>query len=297
MRTIGARAAYYLGGPEGMARLGFRALNYADFASLASPLYALDDAEARARMEAALSEIRAAGLCVNQTHGPCPTDDTTEESRARNFALTLRAIDLTAWLQARDLVIHPILPFGQASRREDEVFDANVRWLRALLPHAGARGVRLNVENLPYAACEISHMRTLAAVTAAVDDPACGLCLDTGHAACLGDDPAEMARLAGKRLYTLHVHDNDLRHDLHLIPFAGRIDWAAFRDALDEIGFDGVVSLEVNLRGRVPAEMQPAVGRWLADAANYINGTAESFTNGAATGDAAGCNTRPGISV
>ncbi len=269
MRTIGARAAGYLGGLEGMAALGFRALNHADFASLASPLYAMDEADAKARMEAALAEITAAGLYVNQTHGPCPTDDMTPESRERNFALTLRAIRLTRWLGAEDLVIHPILPFGQVPGREDEVFEANVRWLRRLLPYAQAQGVRLNVENLPYAACGISHMRTLAALAAAVDDPACCLCLDTGHAACLGDDPAEMARLAGERLRTLHVHDNDLRHDLHLIPFAGRIDWSAFRGALREIGFDGVVSLEVNLRN-IPEEMQPAVGRWMADAARWI---------------------------
>ena len=50
--------------------------------------------------------------------------------------------------------------------------------------------------------------------------------------------------MAGDDLKVLHVHDNDQSSDQHLPVFYGDTDWRDFRRALEEIGFDGVFSLE-----------------------------------------------------
>ena len=64
-----------------------------------------------------------------------------------------------------------------------------------------------------------------------LDSPFVGMCLDTGHCSVFGDDPGEMVRLAGPRLRTLHVHDNNGKSDLHWLPYTGVIKWES-RDAI-----------------------------------------------------------------
>ncbi len=273
MREIGTRLSYYWGSDpySNLSACGFTALNI-PFADMRGEVYSLPEAEVRTKLEALYARIRDAGLRVNQTHGPCPTDDTTPESRARGFDMTLRAIRCTAWLHAQDLVIHPLLPWGHDAGDPAVTRDLNRERLLALLPYAREAGIRLDVENLPYPDSAISHMEALAELTEEIDDPALGLCLDTGHAACLGEDPAALIRRCGEKLYSTHVHDNNLKADLHLIPYAGRIDWEAVRAALAGIGYPGVVSLEVNMHPRIPEGMWETVRLWMRAAADRIAG-------------------------
>ena len=53
-----------------------------------------------------------------------------------------------------------------------------------------------------------------------------------------------MVRKMGKDLKTLHVHDNMADRDFHLWPTKGIIDWPGFVQALKDIDFQGVFSLE-----------------------------------------------------
>ncbi len=50
--------------------------------------------------------------------------------------------------------------------------------------------------------------------------------------------------MAGKDLAVLHVHDNHGESDEHLALHQGIIDWEDFCQALVDIGFDGVFSME-----------------------------------------------------
>jgi len=51
------------------------------------------------------------------------------------------------------------------------------------------------------------------------------------------------------------MYDNDGKQDCHAYPFDGLIDWKDFAKALFDIGFDGVLSLEVQ-RKSVPEEIR-----------------------------------------
>ena len=57
-------------------------------------------------------------------------------------------------------------------------------------------------------------------------------------------------------LAALHVHDNDGKRDLHWLPYAGVIDWAAFSRALHEIGFAGALSLETRVKPSMPMDIR-----------------------------------------
>ena len=71
-----------------------------------------------------------------------------------------------------------------------------------------------------------------------------GICLDFGHAH-LDGDVVEAIETVSEHLVATHVHDNRGRSDDHLLPFDGTIDWPAALTAVQKIGFDGTLMLEI----------------------------------------------------
>ena len=64
-----------------------------------------------------------------------------------------------------------------------------------------------------------------------------------------GEDPAEVISTAGSRLYYVHLDDNDGHGDLHWALLDGVLTTHTLRDtfrALQDIGYDGAVSLELS---------------------------------------------------
>lgn len=109
-----------------------------------------------------------------------------------------------------------------------------------------------------------------------MDHPNLRMCLDTGHAAVFknGTSPADTVRMWGTDyLRTLHVHDNDGKHDRHWVPHAegGVIDWADFTKALPETGYEGVLSLESGAWADTP-EAQEQKEKELAQTALKLAG-------------------------
>ena len=71
------------------------------------------------------------------------------------------------------------------------------------------------------------------------------MCLDTGHSNFFPQaNLSDVVRQIGPELKVLHVHDNMGDRDFHLWPTKGIIDWPSFVQALKDIDFQGVFSLE-----------------------------------------------------
>src|SRR5207245_5939185 len=69
---------------------------------------------------------------------------------------------------------------------------------------------------------------------------------DIGHFFCVGEDPAQLVYELLD--YTEHFHLADIadsRVHEHLIPGQGAIDFAAVFSAMNEIGYDGFVTVEL----------------------------------------------------
>jgi len=78
------------------------------------------------------------------------------------------------------------------------------------------------------------------------------LVLDTSHAAVAKHDLIEVRHLFGERLRHVHLSDNAGKGwDSHLPPGEGVLDLDAFLRDLAGSGYDGTVSLEVDLRKRL----------------------------------------------
>ena len=91
--------------------------------------------------------------------------------------------------------------------------------------------------------------------------------IDTGHSHIAGDLPGTAQR-AGRRLWNLHIHDNDGKGDQHQVPRDGTIDWSRFMSDLRQANYAGPLMLEVG--GRAPeSELQTLLDRCY-QAAQYL---------------------------
>ncbi len=217
---------------------------------------------------------RDSGIEISQTHGPWrfPPRDFTEEDRAERFEKMCAALEGTAAVGAPCMAIHNIMPFGADKNPEPQRFlDMNREFFSRLLEKAKACGTVIALENMPFPNLTLSTPSEVLAFVREFDSPYFRVCLDTGHAAVFGLSPGESVRLIGRdALACLHVHDNDGVHDYHWLPYRGVIDWADFSRALHEIGFDGALSLETNVSGKLPPSVRPEWEKALAATARAL---------------------------
>ena len=78
-----------------------------------------------------------------------------------------------------------------------------------------------------------------------VPSTALGENFDPSHSFPCGDLPQVHVRLIGKRIWHCHFSDNDGTSNAHWRPGRGKIDWAQTLVALKDVGFDGVISIEL----------------------------------------------------
>lgn len=257
---------------------GYEATDYQGLTNTEGELYSLPDEAFVQKLREDGRALCEAGLTVSQAHGPWrfPPRDATEEERAERYEKMSRALRGAAALGSPYLVIHPLMPFGVGERvREEEVYRMNVEFFTALAFEAEKCGVVIALENMPFPAFPLSTPAEICAVIDAVDSPYLRGCLDIGHATSLGIPAGDAVRTFGaERLRVLHVHDTVKPYDLHLTPTFGATKWRDFTDALREIGFSGVFSLESDFPAetgeesrRLSERLTARIARDLADAA------------------------------
>ena len=261
---------------EGLRRLrahGYDCTDYNGLMKLSSPLYRLSQDELCAFLRGVRDSAELHGIEINQMHALWGTvnGDATEEDRLATTAYFIRDIEAAHALGCRNLVLHPLLPFGHNVEGDyGFTFERNVKLLRDLLPHAERWGVTLCVENLPFESNPISKISEVKRLVRLIDHPLVGICLDTGHANILSSDLAADVRFIGDDLRALHVHDNAGWCDAHQLPYCGTVRWDPFLAALREIGFTGVLSLECFIGAGMPEPTAEQMRRALAALAHQM---------------------------
>jgi D-psicose/D-tagatose/L-ribulose 3-epimerase len=114
--------------------------------------------------------------------------------------------------------------------------------LRAAGEYAGERGVRIALEPISrFETYLLNRADQALAMVADVDLPNVGVCLDTFHMNMEEEAPLEAIRSIGSKMFDFHVADSNRRP-----PGQGAIDWPEILDALDEIGYEGHLTAEVD---------------------------------------------------
>ncbi|MBE6589805.1 MAG: sugar phosphate isomerase/epimerase [Ruminococcaceae bacterium] len=242
-----------------------------DFSTSGAPLhddrekdsvYARSEDEIVSYYDGVRRRAQELGLLISQTHGRIRGFRKDEEEN-RAVARNARIDCLVAQtLGAPICVMHSVATglVGPETSAE-EMRDLNFEWFSTALRYGREYHVKIATETFgdspKYKICDffgqIDEFVNAYDRLAAVEDFASYLsaCVDTGHsnkAMRFGNPtPADVIRRLGKRVGALHLNDNDTLTDQHKIPMTGCIDWNDVMDALDEIGYEGVYNMELNL--------------------------------------------------
>ena len=239
-----------------LATHGFEAVDFQDLILYKSALYALSPAAFEATLKEYEQIAREEGVEISQVHGPytVPQADTTPEAVDIKRRLTFRAIEGTAMLDCRKLVVHPLFPnTSHDLSHAEETREANLRFLYQVCQKAKEYGVWICLENMPSLRFSLATVPDVLGIVKELNDPQLRVCLDTGHCSYFECSPAKAVRqIGGELLGALHIHDNNGREDQHRLPYDGIIDWADFAHALAEVDFDGALSLETGVQTRLP---------------------------------------------
>lgn len=244
--------------------------------------YTLSRAEAEAFLLRERELAAAAGVTIWQVHGPWrwPPKDFSREDRAERMEKMKWALWACSVLSCKNYVIHPLMPYGMedlGGEYEKETWNLNLAFMRELVAEAEKYGITVCLENMPMPRFSIATPEAILRFVKEIDAENFRICLDTGHVAVYRKslDLAEETRRLGKYIRVLHVHDNLFGQDMHLTPYSGSIDWPAFAQALRDIGFDGVFSLECGAPGGLPEPLFDEAARLCAHIAADIVREAE----------------------
>lgn len=179
-------------------------------------------------------------------------------------------LKLCGYAGCKRLVIHGISrAFDDNMVTDSQLFDLNLHMYSSLIPTAKETGVMILLENLftsfkktvlagtcsdPHEAIE--YIDTLNSIAG---QECFGLCLDTGHLNLLHLPQQKYIETVGSRIKALHIHDNMMQNDDHLMPYAGNINWNEFCLALKNIKYTGDLSFETFAQVNLSRIEQPLI--------------------------------------
>ena len=220
-----------------------------------------------------------AGVCAAMGPGRDLTS-LDEQVVAATQAYLHFCIDQAAAIGAKVVAGPMYSPTGQTGTIEffdrERILQTLVENLTELVAHAEVSGVRLAIE--PLNRFETSLFNTVEQamrLMEMIDHPSLGLLLDTFHMNIEERDIGAAIRRAGKHLVHFHACGNDRG-----APGNDGIDWVAVRDALDEIGYEGMVSIESFTSANRTIATAASIWRPLAESQDVLAADGLAFLRG-----------------
>lgn len=228
---------------------------------------------------------RSIGLPILQAHAYFPSSSLFSSLPPEEILeLTDRGVEIAALAGAKVIVVHP-LHYAEYEGHEEEWFERNMAYYARFKPLCEKYGVQVCVENMwkrnkrrgymiDHDVCSrpaefICYLDTL---NADGKNHFTG-CLDLGHMVLVGEDPVKMVRELKGYVGTLHVHDNNYHDDSHTLPGLGNMPMTEICEALKEIGYQGLFTLEAdNFLKNLPDPLLPSAVSFMAEnARHYAN--------------------------
>ena len=176
-----------------------------------------------------------------------------------------RELELYEAIGIRNAVLH-VVP------SKEESYGRCVENLRTLREFVKGTELYLCLENMSKKQ-EVCQVESLLQLRADAGEENIGICLDTGHLHLsngLGlttQSQREFILKAGSHLRALHIHENNGKNDVHLLPYSAQhgIDWTQVTGALREIGYQGLFNLELSGEYNTPEPIREAKLRYLRE--------------------------------
>jgi len=209
---------------------------------------------ARRRLDVVVQTGARFVLDPRRKHRPTLLDPDAA-ARAARVEMLARCLDIGRDLGARVLAFWSGTPDVEEPR---DVLDARlVDGCRRVADLAAERGLVAAFE--PEPGMHVATVAAFARLHAAVDHPAFRLALDVGHVHCNAEGPpAEIVRRNAALLADVQIEDMREGEHVHLPFGAGTLDVRPVLAALAEVGFDGLVGVELSRDAHRAHEMVPA---------------------------------------
>jgi sugar phosphate isomerase/epimerase len=238
-----------------------REAGYASMALVSGPGFGVDavtaDAAERKRIRRLLDE---AGLELSAVCGHATQLDPDPEKRAANADRIRATVDLAADL-AEPSGPPCVVSMGYGT---PETYEQDRELLAErfgdLARHAVSRGVVIALE--PHVGQAFDQPEKIVWLMDRIDSPGYRLNLDNSHFECMGRDLDEYIPLLIP--YSVHTELKDQRgrypnHEF-LVPGEGDFDYARYLSAMEKVGYDGCVTIEISVMvqrrpGYDPAEV------------------------------------------
>ena len=253
---------------EILKKSGFDACDYSFYNETARLL--ADDYMEKAKISKEL--LDKVGLLCNQAHAPFdlvegePFDITCD-----NYKAVVRSIEYAAYLGAENIVVHLLCTKNRA-----DLYKYNSEYYKSLAPYGEKYGIKIAVENdferrngkvLPV----LNYPEEFSEFVENLNSKWLIGCIDIGHAAMFNDPAEFISKTNDSIIKALHVHDNDLREDLHLFPFTSHINWYSLCDALKKANYSGDFTFEtIKSFDRLPNELIEDSLVYLAKMGRYL---------------------------
>lgn len=187
-----------------------------------------------ASFDSVVLEFRSAGIAISGIGVQGFVNDRTRERSFFEFARRAGAAVITADFQP----------------------DTAVEAMRTASELSQQYGIRVAIHN--HGGTHWLGSAQMLAHAFATTSPAIGLCLDTAWALDAGEDPVELVRRFGERLYAVHIKDfvfDRAGKSEDVVVGTGNLDLPKFVAALEGVGFSGsaVIEYELDEKNPVPA--------------------------------------------
>lgn len=168
--------------------------------------------------------------------------ENAKNARDLRIKHTLDCINLAEKLGAKNISIEPGGPLEMPADRE-KYLKLFADGIRQVLPHAEKKRIKILVEPEPELLLESSaeYLHFMKEF----DSEFLKLNFDIGHFYCVNEDPSALIQSLQEYIEHFHMADIKNRKHFHLIPGHGSIDFRTVFATIDEIGYDGYVTVEL----------------------------------------------------
>lgn len=225
------------------------------------------------------------GISFSQAHAPFPSSKGEEPFDTVIRERIIRSMQAAAITGVKNIVVHPMQHLTYAKNRR-ELYDMNIKFYRSLIPYCEEFGIRVCLENMwqyddkrHYIVDSVcAQPEEFCSMLDELDSEWMVGCLDIGHSALSGIEPADFIRAMGKkRLQALHVHDVNYVSDCHTMPFMEKLDWESITEALADIDYEGDFTFEGDhFLYPLPRELRPEGSVLMAKVGRYLIGRIEA---------------------
>jgi sugar phosphate isomerase/epimerase len=230
-----------------ISRIGYKGIEILCDIPHAFPLPLGENKVKEIKMDLRINDIEISNLnaftlfAIQDTYHPSWIEENPDYRKIR-IDHTINCLKLASLLGAKNISVEPGGPIRNASNRKGylKIFKEGID---KVLPIAEEEKVKILVEPEPELLIENSG--EFLQFIKSFDSSFIGINFDIGHFVCVNEDPSKLVSKLSEYIHHFHLADIKNKVHNHLIPGTGSINFKEVIKAINDIGYDGFITVEL----------------------------------------------------